>query len=221
MQDIFTIDSYTQLLIIDKDYVRGIPEFKIILERDKGTKGDIDGRKKHRAWKELMYIYMNASFFSYPNKGGYSAKETHLAAIKESGLEENYKPDEEIKAAIEKYKQIHKDILPTLNTIATVLRGLKTADTIAQGIVENIEDTLEILKKAKQNRAEGEPTNLIQDIANTANLISQLDQVLSIANKLPKTIETLEALENRLKKEISGTNLARGGQEIGNRADPK
>lgn len=218
MEDIFRIEN--DLLVIDKDYVRGIPEFKIFLERDKGGKGDADGRKKLRAWKEFMYLYMRASLFSYPNKGGYSEKECHTAAVKEAELEDNYKPDAEMKTAIEKYRQIHKDILPTLTTIATALRALKTADTIAKGIVENIETTIELVNKKKAEKVEGEPNNLLDDIASTSSLIAQLDQVLQIVNKLPKTIETLESLDNRLKKEIAGQNLSRGGVEVGNRADP-
>ena len=35
-----------------------------------------------------MYVYIRASLFSYPNKGGYSEKECHEAAIKEAELEE-------------------------------------------------------------------------------------------------------------------------------------
>lgn len=219
MEDVFTVEN--DVLVIHKDYVRGIPEFKAILERDKGSKSDADGRKKFRAWKEFMYLYIRASLFSYPNKGGYSEKDCHIAAVKESELEANYKPDAEMKAAIEKYKAIHKDILPTLNTIATILRGLRLADMIAKGIVENIEETIELVNKKKATKEHDAPVDLLQDIATTSNLISQLDQVLAIGNKLPKTIETLESLENRLKKEVEGQNIARGGHEVGNRADPK
>ena len=58
--DLFKIDK-KGLLEINKIEARATPVFKRILVRSKGVEGDSDGRKKHFAFKELMYIYLVAS----------------------------------------------------------------------------------------------------------------------------------------------------------------
>lgn len=220
MEDIFTVES--DVLVINKDYVRGIPEFRTILERDRGSKGDQDGRKKFKAFKEFFYIYMVASLFSYPNKGGYNDKAVHEAGIKEAQLEDNYKPDAEVRAAIEKYKRIQLDSLPTLGVIHSVLRALRVGETITKSIIDAMEDTIALKEKERLAKKEaGEPTDIANDLITVNGLVEQLNQVLKISSKLPDTIETLQSLEERLKKEALGENLARGGKKIGSRADPK
>lgn len=225
-EDIFSVEN--KLLVINKDYVRGVSEFRTILERDKGSKGDVDGRKKFKAWKELFYIYMRASLFSYPNKGGYNEKDCHEAAIKEAKLEENYKPDESIRAAIDKYREIQLASLPTLASITTVLRALRLSDTICQDIIQDIEEKIDhnkvVRKKRKEREEKGdkiEPTNIADEMLVIEGLTTRLDKVMGTANKIPNIVETLEKLYERLRKDQSGDNLTRGGREKGNRADPR
>lgn len=211
-----------QLLVIDKDEVRAIPEFRVILERDKGSKGDVDGRKKYRAFKEFMYIYFIADYESWTNKGGYNDKEKHNFAVVDADLEPTFKPDAEIKAAIAKYSQTQLAMLPALSTLSTMVKGLKIADKISQNIIENIELSMEAHKEKKRKAAENnEPLNAGDDLVLTQALVNQLEQLMDISNKIPKTIDTLEKIEDRLAKDKSGASVGRGGKEIGNRADPK
>lgn len=216
--DIFKIEE--GLLVIDKDYVRGIPKFRKILERDKGSVGDFDGKKKEYAFKEFYYIKMVADKFCYPAQAGLNEKETHLCAIKESQLPDTYKPDKEIKDCIEKYKEIQDLTTPTLNTIHSLLQGLKVSNVICRNIIKNIESTIELMENDRQKSIENNsPIDLAKDLAMTTALIQQLEQLNKIGNNIPKTIETLEKLEEKLSKEISGVNISRGGREIGSRAN--
>lgn len=218
--DIFTLEN--GLLVINKDEVRGYPVFRAILERDKGSEGDAQGRKKLRAFKEFIYIWIVASMYSYPNKGGYNDKETHIEAVKMAQLEDGFKPDKLIKDAIEEYKRQQKIMTPTINSINTSLKGLRISDTIAQNIIASMESTIELQEVIKKKREEsGEPVNLASELATNQGLIEQLNQVIEISNKLPKTIEVLEALEVRLAKEESAKAQVRGGRNKPNRADPK
>lgn len=218
--DIFEIEN--DLLVINKDYVRGIPEYKIILERDKGGKGDNDGRKKLRAWKEFYYIKIVADRFAFPAMSGLNERETHVCGIKESGLEENFKPDDVIKAAINKYKELQDLLTPTINTVQSILQGLRLTSTVCKNMVKNIEATIELNENNKAKKLEeGQPIDLAADLAFTTALVSQIEQMNKIGNIIPKTIETLEKLEEKLAKEVSGVNIARGGKEIGSRANPK
>lgn len=233
-EDIFTIVDGE--LSINKDYVRGLPKFRVILERDKGSKGDQDGRKKFKAFKEFMYIYMRGSLFSYINKGGYNEKEAHKESVRASKLDEDFKPDLTIREAIEEYRRIQIIALPTLSTIYSVLKGLKASDEVIQIILEGIEERVETYRQAKKNKKEREeskaksglfpagsnpPENIVDEVVVIDGAISQIEKLISLGNKIPTIINTLEALDERLKKEQSGTNLVRGGREKGSRADPK
>lgn len=217
---LFRIEN--DILVIDKNETRATSEFRTILERDKGSKGDVDGRKKYRAFKEFYYIYLIADFESYINLGGYNDKEKHKLAVAESGLEDDFKPDAEIKAAITKYSKIQLDMLPALSTLSTILKGLKVADKISQSIIDNMENVMEAQAIKKQAAiGTGEPLSAGDDLVIAQNLVGQLNQLMEISTKIPKTIETLEKIEDRLAKAKSGVSLGRGGKEIGNRADPK
>lgn len=216
---IFKIED--DLLVLEADYIRGIPEYRKLLERDKGSKGDVDGRKKKHAWKEFFYIYMFCDFKSYPNKGGFNDKEKHLASIKEAGLEDNYKPDVDVKLAMDKYLAIHAAESTVASTISTTIKGLRVADKISQSIIDNIERTLELIQASAKRKAENsEPNNVANDLLETQGLVQQLNQLMSISTNLPKTVSTLEQLQIKLLKEESTSNVARGGQAIGRRADP-
>ena len=216
--DVFKIED--GLLVIDKDYIRGIPKFSKILQRDKGSEGDFDGRKKEYAFKEFYYIKMVADKFCYPAQAGLNEKETHICAIKEAQLPDTYKPDKEIKECIEKYKEIQDLTTPTLNTIHSLLQGLKVSNVICRNIIKNIESTIELMESDRQRCLENDqPVDLAKVLAMTTTLIQQLEQLNKIGNNIPKTIESLEKLEEKLSKEISGVNISRGGKEIGNRAN--
>jgi hypothetical protein len=207
------------LLVIDKDEVRGIPEFKVILERDKGSKGDADGRKKLQAFKEFYYIYWMADFESWINKGGYNEREKHKLSIKEALLDEDWKIYPEIKPAIEKYSKTQLEMLPALGTLSTIITGLKAVDKVSKNIIDNIDATIEFHNEARKRAAEnGEPLKIGDDLVIATNLVAQLKQLLDISNKVPTTIKVLQDIEERLAKEKSGINLGRGGKKIGNRA---
>ena len=216
---IFKIEE--NLLIIDKDYIRGVPAFRRILERDKGSEKDYIGLKKYRAFKEFFFIFIYKDLSSYPNMGGYNDKECFKIAVKEAGLEEDFKPDNDLKIAIEKYIEIQTIQSITSNTINTILKGLKLSNTISQNLIEDIEYQIELSNKIKKNKIDNnEPANITEALAITKTLISQLDILTDIANNIPKTIDTLQKLEEKVRKEQNNYNTGRGGEEIANSADP-
>lgn len=220
VSDIYKIEG--NQIVLDKEYIRGIPEYKVILERTIPSKGDHDGRKKLEHWKIFMYIKITADMFCYPNLGGFNDKDTHEAACRESTLGINYKPDDEVKAAIVKFKEIQLAMLPVLKTIRTTLRATRLSDTICESIIKNMEKSIDTYNtKVEEAEKRGEVANIADGVIIVNGLMDQLGQVQKIANMIPKTQETLEKLEERLKKESSGDNIARGGKTVGNRADPK
>lgn len=212
---LFKIEN--NLLIIDKDEIRGIKEFKRILERDKGSDGDVDGRKKYKAFKEFYYIYFVADWSSPGNKGGLNEKELHLQAVKYSQLEEGFKPDADIKAAIDIYREILELINPSHTFALKLLKGIKISEKVADSIIEVLEKVLELNKQKLQE----EQTNLAEIVLNNTMLEDQLKKLTNLTNSFPKTLDTLNETLNKLSKEEANGKLGRGGKLIGNRADPK
>ena len=210
------------LLVIDKDEVRGIPVFKAILERDKGSKGDNDGRKKLFAFKEFLYIYFIIDYRSWIVKAGYNDKEKHLKALKSCGLPDDYKPDSLLKEAIQFYEETQLDQLPSLRALRTIIKGLKLADTIGESIIKNIETAIELhQKRIEKEIEENIPHDIGSDLLLTQGLNQQLKQLIDLSTIVPKSISTLKDLEEKVNNEKSDIAVARGGKEIGNRADPK
>lgn len=204
-------------LVLAKEEIRGVKEFKVLLERDKGSEGDADGRKKLHAFKEFYYIYLTCDFKSYLVNGGYTEKEIHLKAVKGAGLPEGWKADAAIKAAMAVYTEIQEDETPTATFLIKTIQGVRMGTKVMQVAINAMEATLDLMSSPK----EGETPNLSDLLLNTDNLAKQLEIINKMANAFPKTLKTLEELQDKITKEKSGKQLARGGEEIGNRADPK
>lgn len=207
---------------IDNDYIMNIAEFKNIMRRRIPSVGDADGRKKLENEKHLMYIEMVANLFSYPNQAGFTDKELHKAACKESDLDPSFKPDKEVLAAIDKFKEIQLSCLPTLESVNTSIKGLRLSTVITKTLINNIEKRLEIYNEKVQATLErGEVPNVADEQILIDAFIDQLEKMNKIAITIPKTQEVLEKLQEKLLKESKGAVVARGDKEIGNRADPK
>lgn len=217
--DIFKVDGHQ--LVLDKEYIRGIPEFRTILERKIISEGDYDGRKKLYHWQLFFYIKLVGDMFCYTNMGGYGVKEVHQMAVKDAKLDPAYKPDDEIVAAIKKFTEIQLSLLPTLGTINNVLKGIRLSDKVSQTIIASIEAQLAIYeRKIEEANKNGQTANAADMILLVNGLLDHLANLQKIAVNIPKTQEVLEKLEERLKKETAGDTVGRGGRSIGNRAEP-
>lgn len=215
------------LLILAKEEIRNITPFRAILERDKGSDGDHDGRKKYKSFKEFYYIWWVSDIKSPGVKAGYNDKELSLQGIKEARLESNYRPDKLVKDAILYYKEEQNKMLITGTAVTNLIKGIRLADVLCQRIINNMEQILQSENEEQEIREnlidKGEtppPIDILSMAGKTQALIGQYDQLIAIANKTPKTLSVLEELEVKLKKEEKGSVATRGGHKKGNRADP-
>ena len=222
----FTVEG--GLLVLAKEELRNIAPFKAILERDKGSDGDHDGRKKYKAFKEFYYIWYVCDVRSPGNRSGYNEKELHVYAIKESRLEDTYKPDKLIKEAILYYRGEQEKMLVSSAAVSNLIKGIRMADTLCRRMTSNMEKILQQEEEESELREERklageqvEPVNILEMAGRTQALLAQFDQLVKIAEKTPKILSTLEGLEKKLKIEETGVNTVRGGGVKGNRADPK
>ena len=214
------------LLVLDKEEIRNISVFKAILERDKGSDGDNDGRKKYRAFKEFYYIWWLCNVKSPGVLAGYNDKELHLQGIKEARLEDTFKPDKLIKEAITYYKEEQAKILISSTSVTNLIRAVRLSDTLTQRLTASMELILEADKQEQEERdklsEEGKelpPIDLIKLVGRTSALLGQFSQIAEIAKKVPALLATLEEVSKKLKVEESGSATVRGGQRKGNRMD--
>jgi len=222
MLKLFKIEG--DMLVLDKDEIRLISEFRTILERDKGSKGDTQGRKKFRAFSEFAYIYHKKDILSIPNKEGYNKDKTHTFAIKESRLPEDWKIDKQIQEAIDKYKELQLDI-PSLKILSSLKRGLSTSSEVVDIIVDKMQDTIKTLLSADIDGEDDWITNDEGQAVPNPNsterkiekLTKHLDRILAIAGKLPKTIDEIGKVTEKVKQEMEDGNVIRGNRQLGSR----
>ena len=207
-------------------FVQGVEsEFKTILERDKGSKGDSQGRKKIQATKELTYIYFIADQLSIPNKEGYNKEKSHEFAKREAGLEDDWKIDKDIDDAILKYKTLQQDI-PSLNILTSLKRGLNTSAEVINILVDKMTETIKQLESAdilEDDYIEDDGTfkpNPNSAAKKLEKLVGHLTKILEISSKVPKTMKEISEVEETVKKEMSEIGNIRGERTLGNREDP-
>lgn len=164
-----------------------IPEFKALLSRDKTT-------DKKNALKEFSYIY-----FVYDHKSPYyiyPEEERCLRVSRDSGLGEDYTPDQKVKAAIRKYLDLGQT--PTIQSLSSIREGLLTSSRLIDSLRERIDAALT------------DP-----DLEDIEPVVRSVTRMLEISEKLPKAIENIASLEEKIKKEESSDTRIKGGGKKG------
>lgn len=216
------------LLELEKEEIRNISVFKAILEADKGSDGDHDGRKKHYAFKEFYYIWWNCYVGSPGILSGYNDKELHLQGIREARLEPTYRPNKLVKDAMAYFKAEQAERLISSTALINLIRGIRLSNEVTKRLIVSMETILEEDRKEEALRevavSEGkipEPINLVEAAQRTTALLSLLDQLAVLSKKVPIMLAELESLEKKLKVEESGSATVRGGGIKKLRMDPK
>jgi hypothetical protein len=188
-----------KLLLVDKEFnieiephCYEIEEFKNVIKRTKTLKGDSDGRNKTVAKKELAYIYHMASNDSiYAN---FSEKDRHFNLLNDIFKDPNYKIDEIVKLAIEKYKELN--ITPALKIIVTLTETLHKTDKIIKAVIEQLEENLE-------NGTHKQQYVKIGNVVKTGVQITvdDINALMDIGKRLPAALNELDGLQKKVEKE--------------------
>lgn len=188
-----------KLLEVDKEFnveiephCYEIEEFKAIIKRKKTCKGDTDGRLKIIAKKELAYVYHMASNDSiYAN---FSEKERHLHLLNDIFKDSTYKIDEEVKLAIEKYKELC--ITPALKLIVTLTETLHKTDKIIKALVEQLEENLtNNTHKEKYIKMGNSVKTGVQIV------VDDINALMDVGKRVPATLNELDNLQKKVEKE--------------------
>lgn len=221
-RELFDIDE-NGLLIINKVEARQIQEFKLILQRDKGSEGDFNGKKKYQAFKEFMYIYLVSSPKSIYRD--LPIKERKAKAKKKAELNGDWKEGVLIKEAIDKYERILK-LSSAEYSYYNASRGIysigKDLDLFNQA-----NDRLRIKINKLQLSIEDDVNLTTDEIESmehqldvlTENLSKNTQEIIKLNKVLPDAFDSLEKLYKKMMEEQRGDNKLYGGGKLGNREE--
>ncbi len=173
-------------VVVDTE-LKLIPEFKALLTRDRT-------KDKKEALKEFSYIYFihdhKSPYYIYPED------ERRLRVSTDTGLGRDYKPDEKVQAAVAKYLELSKT--PTLKSLTSIREGLLTSSRLIDSLRERIDAAL------------ADP-----DLEDIDPVVRSVTRMLEISEKLPKAIENITTLEEKVRKEESNDTRIKGGGKKG------
>jgi hypothetical protein len=172
---------------LNKDWLSLIPEFNVLLKRDKGSKGDYRGEKKLKARKEFTFIYLNLDFTS-PLKE-YDEFERREIAIRDAGLTEA-DIDAEVMAAHERYWEMLQHSSRSLQTLTDMKKGISKLNEYFRDI--------DFTKVDKQGKLLHSPKEYLNN--------------LKLAND---AFDAIDKFEDRVKQELSGDGGIRGNASLG------
>jgi hypothetical protein len=165
-------------------YMLQVSEFKELVRRDKGMKGDSTGRYKKRARAELAYIWLMCNPKS-PFLESYDDESMrHTEVVNSLDLPDNWKVDDTVKNAIDKYQNLVEDSLTKLwESAKGGLNKLKT-------FLDNAD-----LSQRDEN---GRPVYSVKEFRETIN-------------QIPKLAESIDNLEKKIRERESKEGQNYGG----------
>lgn len=183
---LFTIDVNYQVEL-NKEWILLIPEFAVLLKRDKGSDKDSRGGKKLKAKREFSFIYFDLDFTSPIRE--WEDFERRSEAMKYAGLIES-DMDEEMMAAHKKYNDLLLQSSRSLKTLTAVEYSLNALDTYF----------LELDFTEKDKKGE---------------LVHSPAQYLTNLEKLGKAYSAVDSFKKRVQEEMKGDASIRGQSTLG------
>lgn len=219
-ESIFIIND-KGLLEINKPEIRNIKEFRAILTRDKGgTKGDYDGRNKHFAFKELMFVHQ----FVHPASAfkDLGDEDREKVVIDHCSFDKAWKPDKVVKAACDKYKELinmsalYYSYNNASKAIYSIGKDINFFNEQKNKRRKELKELVESSLDATLDVAEIQEMELRIELL-TNSLLKLGEQIISLTTKLDKAFVTLQDLKDKLLAEEQGGSNVRGGGKLGNR----
>ena len=198
--------------------VRQIKEFNEIVRSDRAKNKTFS--KKVFSYMYFMYDY-RSPYFSYPEK------RRHDIVIQDLDLGK-LKVNEKLKKAIEKFRELRET--PSIRILNESRETLQTSVDVIKVLRREIDKAIEEIQNWKSPEAiddgEYDPAELkeINESINSnlkakqqliKNSVDNLQNLLTLSDKIPKSINTLAELEQKVRKEEAGSSRIKGGGEIG------
>lgn len=209
-------------IIMNRTEILSIKELKTIMTRINPMKGDSDGRKKRLNTLEMQFIkyYADPRLHSSSIYAAYSNEE-RIPKIKfDIGLPDDWKPDEAVFAACDKYKEIILNYVPSARALNSFQKSLMLIGDSNDVTIDKINTILAELKKINSSVKKEDGTidttslAIVDEMLN--NLQSSVSNIVKLARELPALLSTIDELRKQVLKE-EGQFRKRGGGQIYNR----
>jgi hypothetical protein len=185
--NLFEFNQQTGLVQLNREWVGLVPEFKEILTKSKGVKGDNDGRKKLHATRIFTFIYMLVDFKSpLRNMDG---KEKYKQALRSAELEEA-DITAQVKEATAVYEMYQENSARSLRSLKSMRTSLDRADKYFEKVDFDERD-----KKGE----------LVYSMAEYLNNMKKMDDVYT----------SFEAFEERVHRQLTEQVAVRGERTLG------
>lgn len=184
---------------------RLIKEFNALIVRDKGSKGDMQARKKSMATKELAYVH----FMTYHNSEfitSYSEEERPSRVKKHLSLPDDWKPDALVQLACITYKEL--TFTPSTDSLIETRESLFSANKLIKIMRNRLETRLQELDSQLTGLDDEEQEEVIQKKLDKT--VKDYEKIMDIAKRMPETLDTIHKLEERVKKEMQSEQKGRG-----------
>jgi hypothetical protein len=183
------------MVTLNKPWISLIPEFRVLLARDKGQPGE-SGRAKHKATREFTFMYLMYDFHSpYENEPEERRLELSLDSAQLTDKWAGYANDVEFHTAVEKYTDMLANSSKTLQRLRSFKAAMDAQDTFLLSIDYN-------------------ERNINGGLVH--NIKTSQDAMVNI----PKLMTAFTELENKVKAEMNDSTDMRGGAEKGIEEDP-
>lgn len=206
---------------LNKVECRAIPEFRKLVERDRGgkIKGDNDGRKKYVAFAEFFYIYLVHNPKSiYRNLDIDRRREK---AQEEAGLPDDWVIDKHITKAEEKYLE-SLDYSALYHSYLSANRSLFALGDDME-LLHNHREKLRLKIDDIQSKiANEEDDEKLADLLKKENtyineLINLGDKIHKLIGKLPESLNIVEGINKKIVEEQTNQAQVTGGGSLNNR----
>lgn len=163
-----------------------IPEFKKIITNDKD-------RKKRNAYKHLSYIYFMCDYRSPYSI--YPEKERTKRLLKDLHIDDKSSISQFILDGMDKYNELQRT--PAITNLKAIKEGLLTSAKVIDALNEQISISLELVD-GDEDRDVG-------------SIMKDVTKLLQVSSEIPKAIDTINSLEEKVKKEQANEAQIRGG----------
>lgn len=212
-------------LVINRQEVNKIDEYKALLKRDVGSIGDLSGRKGLIATGELYFIYLMYDVRSLYYNLDLNTREKN--AMIDTKLPSNWKPDKVFNLAVERYKA-DRLLSSAGNAYYSSERALYSMSEDVKNMLDNtlelkkeIEIKIKKLSKTVGTKAGEEESRMF--IVEYTNILLQLTktqkEIITTIKELPALGDTVKKLANRFTEEGGKIKTPIGGGELGNREE--
>ncbi len=163
-----------------------IPEFKKIITNDKD-------RKKRNAYKHLSYIYFMCDYRSPYSI--YPEGERKQRLLKDLHIDDKCPITQFVLDGMDKYNELQRT--PAITNLKAIKEGLLTSAKVIDALNEQISTSLELVDSDEDR--------------DVGSIMKDVTKLLQVSSEIPKAIDTINSLEEKVKKEQANEAQIRGG----------